>query len=194
MTIHFYYKAARKQQKRGKMKKLLVMILYVAISMVCFVLSACTLNKQELADAKNLKIGITVYNQYDTFISELIDELVKYADIMEEKYKISITLEILSASSNQLTQNDQMGYFIEQECDIVCVNLVDRTDVSTIIERGRSADLPIIFFNRELVEEDLLIETAKSEKYISMQENDIIVVLNIELTPELIEEGFCKRR
>ena len=137
------------------MKKLPIMILYVAIWMVCFVLSACTLKEQELADVKNLKIGITVYNQYDTFISELIDELVKYADVMEEKYQISITLEILNASSNQLTQNDQMDYFIEQECDIVCVNLVDRTDVSTIIERGRSADLPIIFFNRELVEEDL---------------------------------------
>ena len=44
----------------------------------------------------------------------------------------------------------------------------------------------------ELIEEDLLIETAKSEKYISMQENDIIVVLNIELTSELIEEGFVR--
>ncbi len=44
----------------------------------------------------------------------------------------------------------------------------------------------------ELVEEDLLIETTKSEKYISMQEGDMIVVLNIELTPELIEEGFVR--
>ena len=74
---------------------------------------------------------------------------------MEEKYNISIILEVLNASSNQVTQNDQIDYFIERECDIVCVNLVDRTDASTIIERGKSADLPIIFFNRELVEEDL---------------------------------------
>ncbi len=44
----------------------------------------------------------------------------------------------------------------------------------------------------ELLEEDLLIETTKSEKYISMQEDDMIVVLNIELTPELIEEGFVR--
>lgn len=118
-------------------------------------LSGCTSNGQEASEAKNLKIGVTVYNQYDTFISELVDELAEYTDVMEEKYDISITLEILNASSNQLTQNDQMDYFIEQGCDIVCVNLVDRTDASTIIERGRSADLPIIFFNRELVEEDL---------------------------------------
>ena len=44
----------------------------------------------------------------------------------------------------------------------------------------------------ELVEEDLLIETTKSEKYISSAENDVTVVLDIELTPELIEEGFVR--
>jgi isoleucyl-tRNA synthetase len=44
----------------------------------------------------------------------------------------------------------------------------------------------------ELVGEDLLIETTKSEKYISSAENDVTVVLDIELTPELIEEGFVR--
>lgn len=118
-------------------------------------LTGCTIGAQSEEELKDIKIGITVYNQYDTFVSEMMDEVMAYTDEMEEKYDISITLEVLNASSNQLTQNDQMDYFIEQECDIVCVNLVDRTDASTIIERGKSADLPIIFFNRELVEEDL---------------------------------------
>ena len=44
----------------------------------------------------------------------------------------------------------------------------------------------------ELLEEDLLIETTKSEKYISSQEGDMTVVLDIELTEELIEEGFVR--
>jgi len=44
----------------------------------------------------------------------------------------------------------------------------------------------------ELAEEDLLIETTKSEKYISMQEQDTIVVLDIELNETLIEEGFVR--
>jgi len=118
-------------------------------------LTGCGTGAQMEEKVKDIKIGITVYNQYDTFVSEMMDEVIRYTDEMEEKYDISITLEVLNASSNQLTQNDQIDYFIERECDIVCVNLVDRTDASTIIERGKSADLPIIFFNRELVEEDL---------------------------------------
>ncbi len=44
----------------------------------------------------------------------------------------------------------------------------------------------------ELLEEDLLIETTKSEKYISSQEGVTTVVLDIELTDELIEEGFVR--
>jgi len=118
-------------------------------------ISGCGNSTRKEESLKDIKIGITVYNQYDTFVSEMMDEVMAYAEEMEEKYEISITLEVLNASSNQVTQNDQMDYFIERECDIVCVNLVDRTDASTIIERGKSANLPIIFFNRELVEEDL---------------------------------------
>ena len=43
-----------------------------------------------------------------------------------------------------------------------------------------------------LSEEDLLIETAQSEDYVTEQDNDITVVLEIKLTPELIEEGFVR--
>ena len=127
----------------------------IAVLLAGVLLAGCNVSAQGESELKDIKIGITVYNQYDTFVSEMMDAVVGYTDEMEEKYDISITLEVLNASSNQMTQNDQMDYFIERECDIVCVNLVDRTDASTIIERGKSADLPIIFFNRELVEEDL---------------------------------------
>ncbi len=127
----------------------------MCIFLAGMLLAGCGRGAQSEEKIKDIKIGITVYNQYDTFVSEMMDEVVAYTDEMEEKYDISITLEVLNASANQVTQNDQMDYFIERECDIVCVNLVDRTDASTIIERGKSADLPIIFFNRELVEEDL---------------------------------------
>ena len=44
----------------------------------------------------------------------------------------------------------------------------------------------------ELLEEDLLIETTKSEKYVSSQEGQMTVVLDIELTDELIEEGYVR--
>lgn len=122
---------------------------------LCGILTGCGDGSQDNDEIKNLKIGISVYNQYDTFISEMMTSLEAYAKEVEEKYGITITLDVQGAGGSQVTQNDQMDYFIDRDCDIVCINLVDRTDASTIIERGKSADIPIIFFNRELVEEDL---------------------------------------
>jgi isoleucyl-tRNA synthetase len=43
-----------------------------------------------------------------------------------------------------------------------------------------------------LLEEDLLIDTAQTEGYESQQEGGITVVLDTNLTPELIEEGFVR--
>ena len=43
-----------------------------------------------------------------------------------------------------------------------------------------------------LYETDLLIDTAQIEGYVSEQDNDITVVLDTNLTPELIEEGFVR--
>ena len=44
----------------------------------------------------------------------------------------------------------------------------------------------------ELTEEDLLIETAQTEGYVTEADGDISVVLDTNLTPELIEEGFVR--
>ena len=44
---------------------------------------------------------------------------------------------------------------LEDGCDIICVNLVDRTEPVTIIDMAEKKDVPVIFFNRELVEQDL---------------------------------------
>ena len=44
----------------------------------------------------------------------------------------------------------------------------------------------------ELTEEDLLIETAQTEGYVSESDGETSVVLNTNLTPELIEEGFVR--
>ena len=44
----------------------------------------------------------------------------------------------------------------------------------------------------ELSEEDLLIETAQTESYVTEADGDISVVLDTNLTPELIEEGFVR--
>ena len=44
----------------------------------------------------------------------------------------------------------------------------------------------------ELTEEDLLIDAAQTEGYVSDTQYDVTVVIDTNLTPELIEEGFVR--
>ena len=103
----------------------------------------------------NLKIGISIYDGYDTFISDMVTDMNEWAKAQEKETGDTILLDIVSANGSQLTQNDQVAKFIDKGYDAVCVNPVDRTDTTVIIDKAKSAGVPVIFFNREPVAEDL---------------------------------------
>ncbi len=104
---------------------------------------------------KTIKIGITMYNEYDPFTEDIRHNIEENLLQIEQDQNIDIVFTVAYSSKNQLVQNEQVEDFIDKGYDVVCVNLVDRTDTSVIIEKAKSADVPIIFFNRELVEDDL---------------------------------------
>ena len=66
-----------------------------------------------------------------------------------------MTLDIQDAKGNQYVQNKQVERFISLGCDTLCVNPVDRTTSSGIIDAAAAADIPVVFFNRQPVEEDM---------------------------------------
>lgn len=129
----------------------------LAALLLALPLSGCTAGPlvRQGAGVSSIKIGISVYNQYDTFIGTLIDHLYQYAREKESVTDVTLSIHYESAGGNQVTQNSQVEGFIRDRCDIICVNLVDRTDAWAIIDKAEAADIPVLFFNRELVEEDL---------------------------------------
>ena len=104
---------------------------------------------------KQIYIGVACYDQRDTFLGELLEDFKRECRTLEKRgYDISLT--IMDAANSQRTQDDQVQEMIGNGCDILCVNLADRTDPSQIITAAQEHDIPIIFFNREPVEEDLM--------------------------------------
>lgn len=104
---------------------------------------------------EEVKIGVLTYDEYDTFINAMTKHMTKWCRQKEKEEDIRITIDIVGAKKSQLTQNDQARKFIAENYDVLCVNLVDRTDASGIIDKAIANDVPVIFFNREPVEEDL---------------------------------------
>lgn len=105
----------------------------------------------------NIRIGVSVYDQYDTFVSEMINHFNEYASEVSASMdsNVSVNIDVYNAAASQTTQNNQVKTMLEDGCDIICVNLVDRTEPVTIIDMAEKKDVPVIFFNRELVEQDL---------------------------------------
>lgn len=97
-------------------------------------------------------IGISVYEGNDVFISDIIGELADKVSNLR-----NVKIEIISADNNQFKQNDDIDSFIKSGVDILCINIVDRRSASTLINKAKKANIPIVFFNREPVYEDMIL-------------------------------------
>ncbi len=111
-------------------------------------LTACGQQESDLTE--NMYVGVACYDQSDVYIEELLE------CFKEECGDRKITVTIRDAVGSQKTQNDQVKEMIGEGCGVLCVNLADRTDPSEIIDMARENDVPIVFFNREPVAEDLM--------------------------------------
>lgn len=131
--------------------------IFLACTIMLFfcVLMGCSVQKGDEEQKKTVRIGVTMYSEFDPFTEDIRKNIEEYLQAYGKVLSCDVDCTVVYSNSNQLVQNDQVEDFIDKEYDVVCVNLVDRTDPSVIIEKAKSADVPIIFFNRELVEDDL---------------------------------------
>ena len=102
-----------------------------------------------------IKIGLCLYRFDDTFISNVRHEIEEYVKVYENENDIKINLEVVDAKDNQNTQNHQVERFVSLDYDVLLINVVDRFAASNMIETAVGADIPIIFFNRKPVDDDL---------------------------------------
>ena len=56
-----------------------------ALCIVAVTAGGCKSSEEETV--KNIKIGVTLYDQYDTFLSEMMTEFTEYAAIRKKKTK-----------------------------------------------------------------------------------------------------------
>ena len=147
-------RASKRQSKRQGtgLRKGMAVCLSLSICLLPL-LSACQ-RKEENKEKKKLQIGVTIYDSYDTFLSGYMTAFEK--EISKKRAEgVEIGLFRYNAAGSQPLQNEQVEEMLEKDCDVLCVNLVDRTAPSEIIDMAKKKNVPIIFFNRELVDEDL---------------------------------------
>lgn len=120
---------------------------------LCLAATGCRDGSQ--TQSGSLRIGVAVYKGSDTYITNMTQAMQDAADEYFQESEERVYLTVVDAQESQATQNEQIDRFLSLDYDVLCVNLVDRTDASRIIDKAQNADVPIIFFNREPVQEDL---------------------------------------
>lgn len=146
--------ASDKEEKRIIRIARRAAVLLFAVLLPAALTAGCGSDSGQRRDG-SVRIGVTLYDQYDTFLTELMTSFNGYVDARKADGVDIVTVRQDAAGSQSL-QNDEVAEMIENGCSVICVNLVDRTEPTPIIDMARKNNVPIIFFNRELVEEDLM--------------------------------------
>lgn len=126
----------------------------MVLLVLCLMLTGCKGGtKQE--QLTSIRIGVSLYRGDDTFINNLRSVLEEQAKAYEQETGIKVTLDIQEAKGNQNVQNNQIERFISLGCNVLCVNPVDRNSAAGMIDKAMAAGVPVVFFNRQPVEEDM---------------------------------------
>lgn len=135
-------------KKNRKRRSMIAVILLIA-----FLITGC--EDKSVKTDHIIRIGVVTYTQDDPFINAMTDQLKENLKKMDTNHMKIITT-VKNGDDNQQDQNEIVEEMIDAGCDVLCVNLVDRTAPSRIIRMAKQEDIPVLFFNREPVREDLM--------------------------------------
>lgn len=135
-------------------KKSIVLLAFILLAVVIISVGAMK-GREENGEKKVVKIGVCVYKGSDTFISSIVSQLEQTVKTNEQEREVSIKLDIADAKESQSVQNEQVERYISLDYDVICVNIVDRTNAAGLIDKAVEAGIPLVFFNREPVAEDI---------------------------------------
>lgn len=99
-------------------------------------------------ESKLPEIGVAIYKFDDTFMTGVRNSIKTNA---EGKAKV----DIVDSQNSQPTQNDKIDLFVTKKINALLVNPVDRTAAGVIIDKAKTADIPVVFLNREPLPEDM---------------------------------------
>ena len=92
---------------------------------------------------ENITIGACIYRFNDAF-------MLRFRNAMQaESEKSGAKISITDGQDDQNTQDAQIDEFIANGVNVLIINPVDRMTSQGIIDKAKSANIPVVFINRE---------------------------------------------
>jgi methyl-galactoside transport system substrate-binding protein len=137
---------------------------FVALAMVLCLALACS-----VASAQTYKVGVSIYQFTDNFMTLYRNEIENYFKSLETddvKYEITMA----DGKNDMAEQTNQINNFITQGMDVIILNLVQTSSADALIDQIVAADIPLVLINREPLAYDADGKTL-DEQYAGILDN-----------------------
>lgn len=124
----------------GNMKKGLILSLSMASALM--LAAGCSNSTTGAGGSGKPTVGATIYKFDDNFMS-----YVRRAMDKEASGKVNLVLN--DSQNDQAKQMEQVDTLIAKGAKSLAINLVDPKSATTIIDKAKPKNLPVIFFNKE---------------------------------------------
>jgi len=122
------------------MKKAFAVLLAVTLMLGCFSFAS--------AEAKTYKVGVSIYQFTDNFMTLYRNEIENYFKSLEtDEVKYEITM--ADGKNDMAEQTNQVQNFITQGMDVIILNLVQTSSADAVIDQIVAAGIPLVLINRE---------------------------------------------
>ena len=136
-------------------RKLLASLLCVAMGVTTLAGATSVFAEEEEAaavdmegvDVENTKIGISIYQFADNFMTLYRTELVRY--LTEDLGFKEENIVVQDGKNDQAEQTNQINNFITDQVDVMILNLVQSSSAPQITDLCNEAGIPVVYINRQ---------------------------------------------
>ncbi|HCC35949.1 MAG TPA: LacI family transcriptional regulator [Ruminococcaceae bacterium] len=134
----------------------------------------------------DITVNVFIYDFADPYIASV-------RDAMKANFEsASITADFFDAAGDQALQTEQIQTSISQDVDLLVVNIVTTASddaAMTVVDAAKAADIPLIFFNREV--SDAVVNSYEKCAFVGT-DADEAGYLQGELIYDIISADFDK--
>lgn len=98
-------------------------------------------------DVENTKIGISIYQFADNFMTLYRTELVRY--LTEDLGFKESNIVVQDGKNDQAEQTNQINNFITDQVDVMILNLVQSSSAPQVTDMCNEAGIPVVYINRQ---------------------------------------------
>ncbi len=132
------------------MKKKMLSVL-TAVSMLCSMALATPAVADDAADLSEMKVGVSIYQFSDNFMTLFRNELETY---LGELGFSPENIMIMDGKNDQAEQSNQIDNFIADGVDVMIINPVNSSSAATVTDKVVDAGIPLVYINREPDEDE----------------------------------------